>query len=71
MEILFQNQNELLKSIHNQFFRYLSSHLPWKERFLAIKGLRGVGKTTLLLQHLKYTLKDTTKNLYVSYYCCR
>jgi predicted AAA+ superfamily ATPase len=33
---------------------------------LGIKGIRGVGKTTLLLQYLKYHIKDNTAGLYVT-----
>jgi predicted AAA+ superfamily ATPase len=66
MEKLFQYQNNLLSSIDGGFFRYLFSRIPWKERFVGIKGLRGVGKTTLLLQYLKYQLGPSEKNLYVT-----
>lgn len=66
MEKLFQYQAALLQNISNDFNRYLFTKIRWDERFVAIKGLRGVGKTTLLLQHLKYNLKDTNKHLYVT-----
>ncbi|MEO8111304.1 MAG: AAA family ATPase [Ginsengibacter sp.] len=66
MEKLFQYQAALLQNISNDFNRYLFKNIAWKDRFAGIKGLRGVGKTTLLLQHLKYNLKDTTKHLYVT-----
>lgn len=66
MEKLFQYQNNLLKSINKDFQRYLCDKVHWSERFVGIKGLRGVGKTTLLLQHLKYKLNPSEKHLYVS-----
>lgn len=66
MEKLFQYQASLLQKIDNGFNRYLFDQVQWEERFVGIKGLRGVGKTTLLLQHLKYNLKDTDTNLYVT-----
>ncbi|WP_256010142.1 ATP-binding protein [Desertivirga xinjiangensis] len=66
MEKLFQYQATLLQKVNNQFNRYLFHQVQWQERFVGVKGLRGVGKTTLLLQHLKYNLKDTSKNLYVT-----
>lgn len=66
METLYQYQVNLLRTITNDFVRYLHSQIEWNDRFVAIKGLRGVGKTTLLLQYLKFELKDTTKNLYVT-----
>ncbi|TKB98730.1 ATP-binding protein [Pedobacter cryophilus] len=66
MEKLFQYQAALLQKVTNDFNRYLFNEVEWQERFVGIKGLRGVGKTTLLLQHLKYNLKDTSKHLYVT-----
>lgn len=66
MERLFQYQASLLQKTTNDFNRYLFNEVQWNERFVAIKGLRGVGKTTLLLQHLKYNLKDSSKHLYVT-----
>lgn len=66
MEKLFQYQAALLQKVNQDFNRYLFNEIEWNERFVGIKGLRGIGKTTLLLQHLKYNLKDTNKNLYVT-----
>jgi len=66
MEKLFQYQAAILQNVANDFNRYLFKDIAWKDRFIGIKGLRGVGKTTLLLQHLKYNLKDTDKHLYVT-----
>lgn len=65
MEVLFKYQANVLKTVNNKFFRYLYSEINWDQQLIAIKGLRGVGKTTLLLQHLKFGLAG--KNvLYVS-----
>ncbi|MDE3213552.1 MAG: ATP-binding protein [Bacteroidota bacterium] len=66
MDKLFQYQAGLLQSISNNFSRYLFEKIQWNDRFVGIKGLRGVGKTTLLLQHLKYNLIDINKHLYVT-----
>lgn len=66
MQQLLQYQANLLRSVNKDFVRYLYAQLPWQSRFLGIKGFRGVGKTTLLLQYLKYDLKDTAKHLYVT-----
>jgi len=35
------------------FQRYLHKHINWNNRLIAIVGARGVGKTTLMLQHIK------------------
>ena len=61
---LFTYQASLLKSIDSRFVRSLTTTINWKQRMIGIKGLRGTGKTTLLLQHLKYTLKE--QGLYVT-----
>ncbi|MEM9849727.1 MAG: AAA family ATPase [Bacteroidota bacterium] len=66
MQKLVQYQSNLLRGINKEFTRYLYTSLPWSSRFLGIKGFRGVGKTTMLLQYLKYELKDLSKHLYVT-----
>ncbi len=38
-----------------RFKRYLHGQINWDARLLGIKGARGVGKTTMLLQHIKET----------------
>ncbi len=66
MEKLFQRFNNKLKGIPTHFKRYLFHQINWNDRLIAIKGSRGVGKTTLLLQYIKanHTLDGTV--LYVS-----
>lgn len=66
MNQLFQYQTTLLQGINQKFTRYAYPKLPWKARFLGIKGFRGVGKTTMLLQYLKYELEDLSKHLYIT-----
>ena len=38
-----------------RFKRYLHGQIKWDVRLLGIKGARGTGKTTMLLQHIKET----------------
>jgi predicted AAA+ superfamily ATPase len=64
LDRLYSFQSSLLKPVENRFNRSLATSINWKQRMLGIKGLRGTGKTTLLLQHLKYQLKG--KGLYVT-----
>jgi len=66
MDELFKYQNDVLKSINNNFIRFLYHKIPWEQQMLAIKGPRGTGKTTLMLQRLKYEIKDKQKALYVT-----
>ena len=67
MQELITYQNNLLKNINNLFFRYLFMKIKNKKnRMLGIKGLRGTGKTTLLLQYLKFYIGDLSQGLYIT-----
>ncbi len=67
MEPLFQYQDNLLRSVNNSFRRYLHPIINWEQRMIGIKGPRGAGKTTLMLQHLKFDLRDRiSQALYVT-----
>ncbi len=49
------------------FHRYLYNKVNWNNRLIAIKGARGVGKTTMLLQTIKeHFSQNPEKALYVS-----
>lgn len=47
-------------------FRYLYDKINWDDRLVMIKGARGVGKTTMLLQHIKADFGPTGTALYAS-----
>lgn len=64
MDRLYSFQTNLLKVTDNHFSRFLFDSINWKQRMVGIRGLRGTGKTTMLLQYLKFHLKE--KGLYVS-----
>lgn len=49
-----------------KFKRYLHGQINWDVRLLGIKGARGVGKTTMLLQHIKETAGNLDEVFYVS-----
>lgn len=66
MEALFMAYNRLLEETNCIYLRYLYSQIEWEERLIGIKGARGVGKTTMLLQHIKLTFSDWSKAFYVS-----
>lgn len=40
------------------FKRYLYPKINWDNRLIVIKGAKGVGKTTLMLQHIKEAFAD-------------
>ena len=58
--------NRRLVETNCDYLRYLYSQIEWNERLIGIKGARGVGKTTMLLQHIKLTFPDVSKAFYVS-----
>ena len=49
-----------------RFKRYLHDRIDWDVRLIGIKGARGVGKTTMLLQHIKESFDKIDDALYVS-----
>ena len=49
-----------------RFKRYLYDRINWNVRLIGIKGARGVGKTTLLMQHIRETFANLDEVLYVS-----
>ena len=53
METLTAFYKKLLRETDTGFNRYLYSDINWRNRIIGIKGPRGVGKTTLMLQHIK------------------
>lgn len=67
MELLFQLNDQLLGLTSTNFVRSIMDDIPWDERLVSIRGSRGVGKTTLLLQYQKlhYGINNR-KALYVS-----
>jgi predicted AAA+ superfamily ATPase len=64
LDRLFAFQANVLKPVNRTFTRFLFDDIRWKQRMLGIRGLRGTGKTTMLLQYLKYNLRE--QGLYVS-----
>lgn len=46
--------------------RYQYSQLDWNDRLISLRGPRGTGKTTMLLQKIKESGKEKAKTLYVS-----
>lgn len=44
---------EMLKQAPARFHRYLYNEIPWESRLVGILGAKGVGKSTMILQHIK------------------
>jgi len=66
MEKLLANYLYLLEQTSLDFKRYLYDQINWDNRLIIIKGAKGVGKTTLILQHIKETFYDPRKAIYAS-----
>lgn len=45
----------LVSLVPMTFRRYLQDKIDWRDRLICIKGPKGTGKTTLLLQHIRET----------------
>jgi uncharacterized protein len=65
METLFQYSNQLIAQVDSAFTRYVYARINWNNRLLGLIGPRGVGKTTLILQHIKKKL-NPRQTLYVT-----
>lgn len=56
MDELIRIYKKLLRETTTAFHRYLYSQIDWENRIIGIRGPRGVGKTTMMLQHIKENL---------------
>lgn len=50
---LQDSSDRMLRATPHGFFRSLHDRIDWSEHLVCVKGARGVGKTTLLLQHIR------------------
>lgn len=66
MENLFRTYGRLLEATDLSFTRYLYPKINWDNRLIVIKGAKGVGKTTMILQHIKRSFPKPETALYVS-----
>lgn len=53
MDKLFERHDEYLSGVPMDFVRGFAGEIDWSLRLIAIKGPKGVGKSTLMLQHIK------------------
>ena len=58
--------NNKISEVNLDFKRYLHKKINWNSRLIGIKGARGVGKSTLLLQHIKENFPDLQNVFYAS-----
>ncbi|MEA1785514.1 AAA family ATPase [Arenibacter sp. GZD96] len=66
MERLLEKSATLVQRVRAEKKRYLYHEINWKNRLIGIKGARGTGKTTLLLQKLQQLQLAPTEGTYWS-----
>ncbi|MFY7668409.1 MAG: ATP-binding protein [Crocinitomicaceae bacterium] len=66
MNILFERYRKKLSSAQVSFIRNIFFEIDWTDRLIGLRGPRGIGKTTILLQYLKLHHANDETALYVS-----
>jgi predicted AAA+ superfamily ATPase len=66
IQLLYDDYHRRLDSIDLSFKRYLYGSINWDARLIGIKGPRGVGKTTMLLQRIKEAIPNVDDAFYIS-----
>lgn len=70
MDNSFENlqdyQINLLRQVDDKFYRSVYQKIDWSNRMIGLKGPRGTGKTTMMLQQIKYHVDKTQNALYVT-----
>lgn len=66
ISILISRYYQKLNSTNLNFIRYLYNRINWQARIIGIKGARGVGKSTLLIQRIKMFHKNPEEAIYIS-----
>ena len=66
MDTLFEKSYQKVERVKTDFTRSLMYDIQWDNRLICIRGARGVGKTTLLLQQMQRALPKNNSALYAS-----
>jgi predicted AAA+ superfamily ATPase len=66
MERLIEKSISKKNRVSLKFKRYLYNEIDWNSRLIGIKGARGTGKTTLILQRLKSIPESSIVAVYIS-----
>lgn len=67
MEAFFRTHSYLLEHVNAPVRRGLMDEIDWRDRMIGIKGARGVGKTTFLLQYAKENFGSSDRHcLYIN-----
>ena len=63
---LIENYHRKISKVNLRFLRYLYHKINWKTRIISIRGARGVGKTTMLLQYILKNYENIDDTIYAS-----
>lgn len=66
LDKLFEIHQRIINDEETNLKRYLYNSVHWNQRLIVIAGARGVGKTTMILQHVKETYGESKEALYVT-----
>ena len=66
MDILIRTYKRRLAETQTRIHRFLYSEIDWSQPLIGIKGQRGVGKTTMMLQRIKDTDPEGNKSFYAN-----
>ncbi len=66
MESLYLFQDQLIRATDFLFRRNMLDQIEWDERLIGLIGAKGVGKTTMMLQHLRENTEKHDETLYVT-----
>lgn len=67
MESFYRTHNYLIEHVDSPVRRTLMDEIDWNDRLIGIKGSRGVGKTTFLLEYAReFFGKDNRECLYIN-----
>ena len=67
MEAFYKTHTYLVEHVQSPVRRMLMDEIDWTHRLIGIKGSRGVGKTTFLLQYAKEHFGTDRSCLYVNF----
>ena len=66
VQSIIKTYHNFLSTVNLDYQRPLIHSINWEDRLIEIKGAKGVGKTTLMLQHILQTFPNVDDTLYAS-----
>ena len=55
IKAILDSSDRMVAAVDMTYRRYLCRQIDWRDRLICLKGPKGTGKTTLLLQHIRET----------------